>query len=118
MTLDTRAIIGTSAAVTIRFAFVVALVVMSSCSPSRRALNVEHMKHLKKGMTKQEVLNLMGHPLENEAYNSENVWYYFTESKWSDGMITRDECIPLFFENGYLLGWGQDEYRKYRQRDW
>jgi hypothetical protein len=33
-------------------------------------------------------------------------------------MITRDECTPLFFEDGKLAGWGQQEYKKYRQRDW
>ena len=113
-----RALLAASASASIRLAFIAALATITSCSPSRRALNVEHMKHLKKGMTKQEVLKLMGRPLENEVYNTDNVWYYFIESKWSDGMITRDECVPLFFENERLAGWGQDEYKKNRQKDW
>jgi len=89
-----------------------------SCGTSRRELNIQHMAHLKKGMTKQEVLDLMGRPLENEVYNTDKVWYYFIESKWSDGMITRDECLPIFFENDRVAGWGQEEYKKYRQKNW
>jgi outer membrane protein assembly factor BamE (lipoprotein component of BamABCDE complex) len=89
-----------------------------SCGTSRRELNIQHMAHLKKGMTKQEVLDLMGRPLENEVYNTDKVWYYFIESKWADGMITRDECLPIFFENDRVAGWGQEEYKKYRQKNW
>jgi outer membrane protein assembly factor BamE (lipoprotein component of BamABCDE complex) len=89
-----------------------------SCGTSRRALNVQHMAHLKKGMTKHEVVELMGRPLENEVYNTDNVWYYFIESKWSDGIISRDECLPIFFEEDKVVGWGQKEYKKYRQRNW
>jgi outer membrane protein assembly factor BamE (lipoprotein component of BamABCDE complex) len=76
------------------------------------------MAHLKKGMTKHEVVELMGRPLENEVYNTDNVWYYFIESKWSDGIISRDECLPIFFEEDKVVGWGQKEYKKYRQRNW
>jgi len=70
-------------------------------------------------MSKSEVLKVMGEPLRDEIYNTDDVWYYFTESKWSDGMMTRDECTPLFFDKqGSLLGWGQKEYKHYRQRKW
>ena len=70
-------------------------------------------------MSKAEVTAVMGEPLKDEVYCSDDVWYYFTESKWSDGAITRDECTPLFFdENGNLLGWGQKAYKKYRQESW
>ena len=89
-----------------------------SCGIAQARVNRENSTHLRKGMTKQEVLKLMGHPLEDEVYNTDDVWYYFIESKWSDGMITRDECLPLFFENDRLMGWGRKELKKYKQRDW
>jgi hypothetical protein len=60
----------------------------------------------------------MGEPLKNEVYNTDDVWYYFTEPKWSDGMITRDECTPVFFNDEKLEGWGQREYKNFRQKNW
>ena len=103
----------------ISFVLLAVTVLASSCATSReQQKNLANLKHLRKGMTKSEVLTLMGEPLKNEVYNTDNVWYYFTESKWSDGMTTRDECTPLFFEEDRLLGWGQDAYKKYRQRNW
>jgi outer membrane protein assembly factor BamE (lipoprotein component of BamABCDE complex) len=95
-----------------------ALLFFASCNSIVQKRNLQNLTHLKKGMTKEEVLAIMGKPLTNEVYNTDNVWYYFTQSKWSEGMITRDECTPLFFEDGKLAGWGQQEYKKYRQRDW
>ena len=69
-------------------------------------------------MSKEEVLVIMGKPLENEVYNNDNVWYYFSTSKWSDGAITHDECTPVFFEEKKLIGWGHKEYNDYKRRDW
>lgn len=69
-------------------------------------------------MTKQEVLAIMGEPLKNEVYNTENAWFYFTEVKWSDGRITRDECTPVFFKDDKLAGWGAIEYKQFRQKNW
>ena len=94
--------------------------VFSSCRGIQvKKRNLENLQHLHKGMTKSEVLKVMGEPLKNEVYNTDDVWYYFTQTKWSDGMITRDECTPLFFnEDGLLLGWGQKAYKEYLQKKW
>lgn len=94
------------------------LLLQTSCGISMSARNLTNLKQLRKGMTKQQVLKVMGEPLRDEIYNTDNVWYYFTESKWSDGACTRDECTPLFFKKGLLLGWGQKAYKKYRQKKW
>ena len=56
-------------------------------------------------MTKQEVLDVMGKPLEEDLC-SPNVWYYYTKSAWHDGFATRDECMPVMFKDGKLIGWG------------
>ena len=95
-----------------------AVVLVTSCGTSMSERNLSNLRHIRKGMTKREVIEVMGEPLRNEVFNTDDVWYYFTESKWSDGAITRDECTPLFFENGRLLGWGQAEYKRYIQRKW
>lgn len=89
-----------------------------SCGYAMRRRNCTNLEKVKTGMSKEEVLTIMGKPLENEVYNNKNVWYYFSESKWSDGAITHDECTPLFFEENKLLGWGHKEYNDYKRRDW
>ena len=101
---------------------IIALVLVSftltSCGHLEKKRNIENLKLLRKGMSKIEVKAVMGESLVDEVYNEEDVWFYFTESKWSDGSITRDECTPLFFEDGNLAGWGKKEYKKFRQRNW
>ena len=105
----------------VRFSLLLFLVFLVTSCANRKIIeqNRAHLKLLHKGMSKEQVLSIMGEPLKNEVYNSDNTWYYFVESKWSDGMITRDECAPLFFDDeGKLAGWGQEAYRKYSQRNW
>ena len=104
----------------ILYSFLIAFFVLItvSCNSSMKTRNNRNIVKLKKGMTKQEVLAIMGEPLRGEVYNTENVWYYFVESKWSDGMITHDECIPVFFKDEKLAGWGQKEYKNSRQSNW
>ena len=98
--------------------FVIIVTLFSSCNYRIIKKNKENLKSLHIGMSKQEVLDLMGEPLKGEVYNTKNVWYYFTEVKWSDGAITRDECTPIYFVDGKVAGWGQDAYKKFRQKDW
>ncbi|MBO5900698.1 MAG: DUF3192 domain-containing protein, partial [Lentisphaeria bacterium] len=81
------------------------LAAFSGCTtPSAR--NVENSKQLRAGMTKARVLEIMGEPLTEEEYNTPDVWYYYIETVWVDGLTTRDECMPVVFENGKLVGWG------------
>jgi outer membrane protein assembly factor BamE (lipoprotein component of BamABCDE complex) len=100
------------------FVLVISSFVLTSCGHYEKQRNIENLKLLRKGMSKIEVKAVMGDPLVDEVYNQEDVWYYFTESQWSDGSKTRDECTPLFFEDGNLAGWGQKEYKKFRQKNW
>lgn len=97
--------------------FAVGLALVSCLSPEA-ILNLENVAKLKEGMTKDEVLSIMGKPLEKEIYNKPDVWFYYTESKWSDGNSTSDECTPLVFEGGKLVGIGEEFYKKYRQKKW
>ena len=93
----------------------ISMLVFCSCSHYK---NLENMKSLKKGMTKKEVIAIMGDPVTGETYCKPDVLFYYTDPKWSDGNITSDECSPLVFEKDKLIGWGQEFYKDYRQKDW
>ena len=74
--------------------------------------NRENLKKIRVGMTKAEVLKIMGEPMKDQAYSTSNHWFYYTRTRWSDGMATRDECTPLIFsDDGLLLGWGLEYYK-------
>jgi len=50
-------------------------------------------------MSKNEVLEIMGQPTFNEAYESLNgkpitIFFYYTQRKWADGSYTKDENNP------------------------
>ena len=70
-------------------------------------INIEKSKNLRLSMTKAEVLKVMGEPIRNETFCKPDVWYYFTGQVWADGLVSEDECLPLVFENGKLIGWGK-----------
>ena len=68
--------------------------------------NLENSRNLRVGMTKAEVLKVMGEPIRDEKFCEPDIWFYYVEMVWGDGLITEDECMPLVFENGKLIGWG------------
>lgn len=76
--------------------------------------NIDNSKRLRVGMTKSEVLEVMGKPLADELFCKPDCWYYYIEPVWVDGLTTEDECMPLVFENGKLVGWGRGFYVRYR----
>ena len=65
-------------------------------------------------LTKSEVLGVMGDPVSDELFSTPDVWYYFIQTVWMDGLTTEDECMPLVFEDGRLVGWGNPFYTQYR----
>lgn len=72
--------------------------------------NINNAKQLRIGMTKAEVLALMGEPLKDEEFNKPDIWYYYFDCNWLDGLITEEECFPLVFRDGKLIGWGNRFY--------
>ena len=76
--------------------------------------NVENSKRLRVGMTKAQVLEIMGEPVKNESFNRPDIWFYYFETNWLDGFVTEDECFPLLFQDGKLIGWGNSFYTRYR----
>lgn len=90
---------------------------VSSCSSmpwNEAKRNIENSKRLRVGMTKAEVLDVMGDPVSDETFSTPDVWFYFVQSVWTDGLTNRNECMPLVFEEGKLVGWGNPFYTKYR----
>ena len=65
-------------------------------------------------MTKEQVLEIMGEPEEDVLYASPDQWFYFIRSRWHDGQVTEDECLPVIFENGRVVGWGNAFFGNYR----
>lgn len=103
-------------------ALLAALIAVGGCQSfqgfGERSRNREGIASLKFDMTKEEVRKLLGPPLEKEKYHEEDVWFYYTDWQWADGSVTSDECTPLIFDKGRLVGWGQPALKKYRQANW
>lgn len=63
------------------------------------------------GASPSSVLSTMGTPDFDERLSKGDtdyrILYYRTQRVKADGMTTKDECTPLVFANGELLGWGQ-----------
>ena len=91
---------------------------LSGCQlPFQQAVqNVENSRQLRVGMTKIQVLEIMGEPLSGETFCEPDTWYYYIRTVWADGLTTRDECMPLVFSDGKLIGWGNRFHTEYRSR--
>ena len=81
------------------------LLCLSGCC-SEAARNMARAQQLRTGMTKAQVLKIMGEPVK-ETFATPDRWYYFVKPVWADGLTTEEECLPLIFEKGRLAGWGR-----------
>ncbi|RZQ55308.1 hypothetical protein CWI82_10450 [Pseudidiomarina tainanensis] len=63
------------------------------------------------GMTVETVQNELGTPEFSDLWTVDNVryrvLYYRTQRVHADGNTTRDECTPIVFANGNLIGTGE-----------
>ena len=84
---------------------------LSGCGYFTQFENFENSTRLRVGMTKEQVRQIMGEPV-NEAYSRPDLWFYYINTQWHDGLITRDECMPLVFRDGKLAGWGNEYYNR------
>ena len=99
--------------------FITALLVGCAGSPIRTGWEAEANRKsilgLNIGMTKMEVIQVMGEPRTTEAYSMEGqnteFWLYLTEGTIiGDGRMGDKNFTPLAFENGILIGWGRNFY--------
>ena len=86
----------------------------TGCFYFKQQDNIENSKKLRINMTKAQVLKVMGEPIKGEKYATPDVWYYYIATQWNDGLTTEDECLPLVFRDGKLIGWGWDYYEHVR----
>jgi hypothetical protein len=122
---------------------------LSGCAPTLHkaiAPNRENLKKINIGMSKDEVLQIMGTKpfvsggfvqlvrrgdkrqktiVINNPYRSETlsvkdkglqVVYYVTDIKYDDSVITDDELTPFIFEEGKLIGWGQSFLQNFKAK--
>lgn len=82
-----------------------------STTEQREESNRTAIANLDLGSSPAVVLNKMGTPDFDERMNNGDVeyrvLYYRTQRVKGDGMTTKDECTPLVFANGALIGWGE-----------
>ena len=95
-------------------AAVAAAAVLSGCGWLEARRNLDHARALRVGMTKPQVLEIMGEPIRDELFAKPDVWFYYVEPVWLDFLTTEDECMPLVFQEGRLIGWGNEYYARTR----
>ena len=79
--------------------------------------NIDNLEKSKIGMTKPEVLALMGTADKSEQFEREGVaveiLYYLTSGSYSPGTGWQNiDSTPVVFEAGILTGWGKYYYEQ------
>jgi|SRR3989344_2085449 len=94
---------------------------LAACAGSPHQTGIEAQQNrasllkLNVGLTKDQVLGVMGPPYKTEMYvidgKPTEFWLYLTEGKSiHDLRVTDAHLTPLAFENGVLKGWGRNYY--------
>ena len=86
-------------------------IILSGCGINSQYGNFENSAQLRVGMTKEQVIQIMGEPLD-VTFAQPDVWYYYINTRWNDGQTTIDECMPVVFKNSKLVGWGNSYYNQ------
>lgn len=85
----------------------------------RETYNAKQIGQLEFGMSKDDVIRMLGSPDINEAKETSGgahqVLFYRTHHVTSDGITTKDECTPLLFKDNQLIAWGSDAYEDYQE---
>jgi outer membrane protein assembly factor BamE (lipoprotein component of BamABCDE complex) len=84
---------------------------LSGCGYFSQFDNFENSAKLRVGMSSEQVKAIMGEPID-ATFSKPNVWYYYVETRWHDGQMTIDECMPVVFKDGKVIGWGNEYYNK------
>jgi len=79
-----------------------------------------NLMKLELGMSKQEVINIMGTPYNREAYTTNDgqaleFLIYLTRYTY-EGSIPDSDTTPICFLNGKVTGWGRNFYQQQKQR--
>ena len=88
-----------------------AMMLFAGCGVISQFGNFENSAKLRVGMTQAQVREIMGDPLD-VSFAKPDVWYYYIQTRWNDGQTTIDECMPVVFKDGKLIGWGNEYFNK------
>ncbi|MBV7315788.1 DUF3192 domain-containing protein [Shewanella sp. NIFS-20-20] len=88
----------------------------SSSWQQQERQNRDHIANLSLGASLESVKQSMGLADFSEAYpdgdKTVEVLFYRTQRRHGDDKTTMDECTPLVFNNGKLVGWGNTAYHQ------
>jgi hypothetical protein len=77
--------------------------------------NRKHIAKLETDTSLSSIKSRMGTPDFSELHRAGDdeirVLFYRTQRIEGDGVTTKDECTPLVFKNGLLVGWGDSAYK-------
>lgn len=75
---------------------------------------------LEVGMSKQEVINILGNPYNRDAYTTPDgsvLEFLIYLTKYTDsGSIPDSDTTPICFLNGKVTGWGRNFYEQQQQK--
>lgn len=78
--------------------------------------NRAHIAQLQPGDSLKQVQSRMGVADFSEGFSRDGVemvvLYYRTQRTAEDGKTSRDECTPLLFKQGQLIGWGEQSLQQ------
>jgi outer membrane protein assembly factor BamE (lipoprotein component of BamABCDE complex) len=63
---------------------------------------------LQVGMSRQQMLSLMGNPYRREVYGDDEFLIYET-NHWA-GIDSSERFTPVHLKNGKVMGWGRNYY--------
>ena len=75
------------------------------CDRVQASKNVDNLNLLKVGMTKEQVIQIMGKPNDIEVFRKIEVLYYLTDAQFAFGGGTSG-CTPIVIDDNKVIGWG------------
>jgi hypothetical protein len=97
------------------------------------SINRSRLSQLSKGMSKAQVLKIMGtdtlrsgepqgisNPWRTESFQGQSgrlfeIIYYYTAVRIRDGVVREDELTPIVLMNGKLIGWGNTYFSRVKK---
>ena len=88
------------------FTCMLLLLLAAGCAFFNVDETVNNAKKLRVGMTKAEVLTIMGEPLKDESFHRPDLWYYYYKCNWMDGLYTEEvgSCCMSLLRSPSTLG--------------
>lgn len=98
------------------FAFLL-LSMLCACATVDAHRNNKRLMELSPGMSRDEVVHIMGTPQHSEVFNcsdGQEITFLFYETREPGTVITTsalDRCTPVVLVDGMLRGWGEGARR-------